>query len=98
MTLPAIGGLPSVKPQVTRNCTTCGDHTSVPEGNRMPPCACASLPLSERTVIDVYQRVSDTPGYEFYAVALPGGDQRPVTTYGSSHAQVLSAVKRSLDV
>lgn len=57
----------------------------------------ANLPPSERHTVDVYERVSDTPGSRFYAISFPMGE-RPVSAYADSYAAVEGRVKNLLDV
>lgn len=92
MSLPAAG-----PPTVSQTCPRCHEKRTVPEGDRIPPCSCADLPPSERNTVDVYERVSDTPGSRFFAISFPMGE-RPVTAYADSYTAVEAKVKHSLDV
>lgn len=84
-------------PTVTQECPRCGDRRIVPEGDRIPPCSCAALPPSQRENIDVYERISDTPGFAFFAMAMPMGE-RPVKAFAESSDAAIGKVKHLLDV
>jgi len=90
--------MPALAPQkISQTCKVCFTERSALPGDRLPPCKCADLPLSEKTPIVTYQRAGDEPGHEWFAIAMPGGC-RPVRAFASTEDGAVSQVKRLLDV
>lgn len=93
-------GLPSAPApsnMITHHCPACGYVQSCQEGERLQPCKCRSLPLSEQFPPDVYQLISETKGPEFVAIGLPP-EGRPIEVFGHTSQDVEDRCKKMMDL